>query len=90
MEYGLGLIGRLLNIYGWIILAYILLGWFVVSSQAGWVRDAQRALAPICEPYLSLFRRILPPISAGAGGIDFSPVIALVVLRLVANALSRF
>jgi uncharacterized protein YggT (Ycf19 family) len=32
---------------------------------------------------LGIFRRFIPPM----GGIDFSPIVALLVLRLVANAL---
>ena len=33
----------------------------------------------VVEPYLALFRRFIPPMS----GIDFSPIVAIVVLRLV-------
>ena len=36
-------------------------------------------LRDTCEPYLRLFRRILPSF----GGIDFSPLVAIVVLQIV-------
>jgi YggT family protein len=36
-------------------------------------------LRDTCEPYLRLFRRVLPSF----GGIDFSPLVAIIVLQLV-------
>ena len=38
-------------------------------------------LEVICEPYLKLFRKIIPPI----GMLDISPVVALIVLSLLQN-----
>jgi YggT family protein len=38
-----------------------------------------RFLREVCEPYLRIFRRILP----SAGGIDFSPMLALLVLSVL-------
>lgn len=38
-------------------------------------------LRSLCEPFLSLFRRIIPPM----GGIDFSPVIAVLALNVIAR-----
>ena len=35
-------------------------------------------LRDICEPFLRIFRRVLPSF----GGIDFSPIVAIVVLEL--------
>jgi len=63
-------------VYTLVIFAYIL------SSDAilGFLRD-------VCEPYLRIFRRILPSF----GGLDFSPIIGIIVLQvvgqLVANAI---
>ena len=83
-------IDALITVYWIIILAYILLGWIemfggripysrTTSAIIGFLRDA-------AEPYLNLFRRILPQM----GGFDFSPIIAILVLffvgRLVADA----
>ena len=36
-------------------------------------------LRDICEPFLRIFRRLMPNV----GGIDFSPIVAIVVLELV-------
>jgi hypothetical protein len=38
-------------------------------------------LEAICEPYLKLFRKVIPPI----GMLDISPIAALVVLSLLQN-----
>ena len=39
----------------------------------------REALGTLVEPYLSLFRRFIPTFS----GMDFSPIVALIVLQLV-------
>lgn len=77
----------LVTIYWIIILAYILISWIemfgrIPYSRAttmiiGFIRDA-------AEPYLRLFRRILPPM----GGLDLSPIIGILVLFFVGNLLS--
>jgi YggT family protein len=36
-------------------------------------------LRDVCEPYLSIFRRLIP----GMGMIDLSPIIGLIVLGVV-------
>ena len=42
------------------------------DAVLGFLRD-------ICEPFLRIFRRVLPSF----GGIDFSPIVAIIVLELV-------
>lgn len=80
-----GLLASLLNLYGIFIVIYIVLSWIVATSNSGLVADIYRVLGTICEPYVGLFRRIVPPISVGGGGLDLSPVIALFVLQIVGN-----
>ncbi|HXC23272.1 MAG TPA: YggT family protein [Solirubrobacteraceae bacterium] len=40
-------------------------------------------LRDVCEPYLRIFRRVIPMI----GAFDFSPIVAIIVLSLVGNLL---
>jgi YggT family protein len=40
-------------------------------------------LSPITDPYLNLFRSIIPPM----GGIDFSPILAILVLQFASSLL---
>jgi YggT family protein len=69
-------ISAALSFYSLIIIAYVLMSWFPVS---GVFEDVYRVLASIVEPYLGMFRRIVPT----AGMIDFSPWVAILVLWAV-------
>lgn len=82
---GLGLY-RLIDIYQLIILVTCLLSWFAPSMNNATVRDIYTALQRITEPFLAIFRRALP--TAGMG-IDFSPVIAIIVLDILKRLLLR-
>lgn len=73
-----GLLGSLVQFYLWLIIAYVLMSWFPVS---GVFADIQRVLASLVEPYLGLFRRIIPPL----GMIDISPIVAILALQFVAG-----
>ncbi|MCL2889363.1 MAG: YggT family protein [Eggerthellaceae bacterium] len=67
-----------LNVYSMVIFVYILLSWFPVKK--GLVADINNFLRKICDPYLNLFRKLVPPIG---GMVDITPIIALLVLQLV-------
>ena len=70
------LIYALVDIYTWLLLAYCIMTWFPVSQ--GIIADIRTALARIVDPFLNVFRRIIPPIG---GMLDISPIIAFVVLE---------
>ncbi len=75
------------GVYVLTILAYIITSWIQLPYS---LRPVQRFLYDVCEPYLRLWRRILP---FSAGPIDLSPmvgVLALVVVeRIVIAVLAR-
>ncbi|ART76272.1 YggT family protein [Sutcliffiella horikoshii] len=68
---------RLLNdlvfIYTIALIIYIFMSWFPGARESSF----GRILGRICEPYLDMFRRIIPPL----GMIDISPIVAIFVLR---------
>ncbi len=66
----------LITFYEYCILAYVLMSWF---RPSGILYDIYKILGQICEPYVGIFRRIMP----ATGGIDFSPVVAMLVLQLL-------
>ena len=80
----LRLVRTLFNFYSFLILAYCLLMWFPIRSGS-LLEDIGMVLQSIVGPYLNLFRRFLPPM----GGIDWSPVLAILVLNLVENLVLR-
>ncbi len=67
----------LIHLYSIIIVVYVLMSW-IPRGVGRTVEDVRSVLASVCEPYLSLFRRIIPPF----GMVDFSPIVAILVLEL--------
>ena len=72
-----------LQFYGWLIIAYVLMSWFPAS---GAIADVRGVLGTIVEPYLALFRRFIPPL----GAVDISPIVAILVLQVAARLLAGF
>jgi YggT family protein len=66
------------NVYILTIFAYILTSW-VRLPYSPWLNRIQRFLYDVSEPYLRLFRRVIPPF----GPLDISPVVAVLVLVIV-------
>ena len=72
------LIVSLANAYTTVIFIYVLMSW--IPTSTGIVADVYRVLGKICDPYLDLFKRLIPPIG---GVVDITPIIALLVLQFV-------
>jgi YggT family protein len=62
-------------VYVLLILAFIILSWIRLPYSV-WLNRIQRFLYDICDPYLRIFRRFVPPL----GPLDLSPMLAVVVL----------
>ena len=76
---------RIIDIYSTVIVVYVLMSW-LRPSGSGIVSDIYRTLGTICEPWLGLFRRFIPPI----GMVDISPIVAIIALSLISNLVWRF
>ncbi|HVS84818.1 MAG TPA: YggT family protein [Gaiellaceae bacterium] len=72
------------TVYTLVILAYILTSW-VRLPYSTWLNRIQRFLYDVTEPYLRLFRRVLP----GTGPLDFSPMLAIIVLWVAEQVVVR-
>jgi YggT family protein len=76
-----------ISVYILLIFVYVLTSWIKLPYS---LNPVQRFLRDVCEPYLRLWRRILPSF----GPLDLSPIVAffgLIVLReIVNNVLDRF
>jgi YggT family protein len=82
-----GYLSTLIYVYTLLIILYIvtqLLFAFGVRPPYSRASDAVLSfLREVCEPYLRIFRRIIPMV----GAFDFSPIVAIIVLSLVGNML---
>jgi YggT family protein len=70
-------------VYIILIFVRILLSWIprmpynpVLSSVVNFVHE-------VTDPYLNVFRRILPPVGGGGFAFDLSPIVAIIVLYIV-------
>jgi len=74
------------SVYTLAIFLYVITSWIQLPFS---LRPAQRFLDEVCEPYIRLWRRILPT----AGPIDLSPIVAVIALvafdRIVVAILER-
>jgi len=74
-----------ITVYILLIFVYVLSSW-VRLPYSPWLRRMQDFLRDVCEPYLRLFRRVLPAL----GPLDLSPIVAvisLVILMRVVDAI---
>ncbi|MEH2417952.1 YggT family protein [Nostoc sp.] len=69
-----------IQIYTLLLIVRVLLTWFPTIN---WYNQPFAALSQITDPYLNLFRRIIPPL----GGMDFSPMLAIILLQVVGGGL---
>ncbi|MBA2361235.1 MAG: YggT family protein [Actinobacteria bacterium] len=76
-------------VYFLLVFAYILTSWMRMPYSI-WLSRIQRFLYDVCEPYLRIFRRVIPPL----GPLDISPIVAIFTLwiasQLVIGLLERF
>jgi YggT family protein len=77
----IGVVVQFLMIYTALLFIRVLLSWF---PNINWFDPPFSILSQLTDPYLNLFRSIIPPL----GGIDFSPILALLVLGLVRGLIS--
>ena len=69
-------------VYLLLLFAFILTSWVRLPYRP-WLNRVQRFLYDVCDPYLRIFRRFLPPL----GPLDLSPMVAISVLLIIQNVL---
>lgn len=78
----INLIYTLVNFYTILICVWCLMTW-LPRSEGSLVSDIFAVIGSLVTPYLNLFRKIIP----STMGVDFSPVIAIIVLNLARRLL---
>lgn len=71
-------ISKFLQIYFVLLIVRILLSWF---PNIDWSNPVFSTISQLTDPYLNLFRSIIPPI----GGLDLSAILAILALQLVSG-----
>jgi YggT family protein len=73
----------LLRVLGWVIIGQVILSWLVafnvLNTSSGGVRAFLEALERITAPLYRPIRRFMPDF----GGIDFSPLVLLLLIQIV-------
>jgi YggT family protein len=79
----------IITVYVILIIAYILSSIFFSFGgrvpYSRWSSAILGFLRDVCEPYLGIFRRFIPPL----GPIDLSPIVAIVLLQIVGGIIVR-
>ncbi len=76
-------VDALFTVYILLIFLYILMNLMFSFGMrlpySRWTDAVLGFLRDVCEPYLRIFRRFIPPV----GMFDFSPIVAIIVLYFV-------
>jgi YggT family protein len=75
-------LAKTLQIYSLVLIVRVLLSWF---PNLDWSNPALAAICSICDPFLNVFRGLIPPI----GGIDLSAIVAFFSLSILQGLLQQ-
>jgi YggT family protein len=77
-------VAALFLVYIILILLNILISWIPRMPYNPWLRATLDFITDTTNPYLNLFRRVIPPLGGGGGfALDLSPMIGIVVLFIL-------
>jgi len=68
------IINRMIDVLSLLVFIYILLGYFLSPYH-----PVRKTMGQFIEPLLNPLRKVVPPIS----GLDFSPIILILLFRVV-------
>jgi len=68
------------QLFSFLLLVRVLLTWF---PSIDWSNGILSALTSLTDPYLNIFRGVIPPI----GGFDISSILAFILLSFIGNTL---
>jgi YggT family protein len=78
-------INTLVLVYLVLIFIRILTSWIPRMPYNRYLAAFLKFVSDVTDPYLNLFRRILPPVRIGPGALDLSPIVATFVLIIVSS-----
>lgn len=75
-------VNALFTVYIVLIFLRILLSWVPRMPENRALRAVVQFVHDTTDPYLNIFRRVLPPVGIGGMGLDLSPMVGIIVLIL--------
>jgi YggT family protein len=78
-------VNTLVLVYLVLIFIRIILTWIPRIPYNRWLNAVLKFVTDVTDPYLNLFRRVLPPVRMGPGALDLSPIVATFVLIIVGS-----
>jgi YggT family protein len=70
-------------VYFILIFTRILLSWVPRMPYNRTLRAVVRFIEEVTDPYLNVFRRVVPPLGGGGFALDLSPMLAMLLLYFV-------
>ncbi len=70
------IIDNIFNFFYLLIILRIFLTWI---PSINWNQQPVKSIREVTDLYLDIFRKLIPPM----GGLDFSPIIALIALQII-------
>jgi YggT family protein len=80
-------VAALALVYLILIFIRILLSWIPRMPYYPWLRASVDFVHQVVDPYLNIFRRVLPPMGSGGFAIDISPILATIVLIIASGVI---
>jgi YggT family protein len=81
-------VDTLVLVYLVLIFIRIIMSWIPRIPYNRALNAVLKFVSDVTDPYLNLFRRIIPPLRMGPGALDLSPIVATFVLLIVGGIVS--
>jgi YggT family protein len=75
-------VNALFFVYLILIFIRILLSWIPRMPYNPILNGIVQFIHDVTDPYLRLFRRVLPPVGGGGFALDLSPIVGIIVLYI--------
>jgi len=76
-------VNTLILIYVVLIFIRILMSWIPRMPYNRWLNMFLTFVTDVTDPYLNIFRRLIPPVRIGPGALDLSPTVGVILLLII-------
>ena len=81
-------VDTLITVYVVLIFIRILISWIPRIPYNPVLRAVITFVSDVTDPYLNLFRRVIPPVRLGPGALDLSPIVAVFAHLIVGGLIT--